>query len=193
MKRTCAILISGAPATGKSTLATALAPRLGAAVLDLDTATGPLTSLISDLIGVADLSDPTLAELTRGPRYDTLLGLAEDNLRTGLSVILVAPFTAERSVVGWRAIAGRISMDDVSLTLVWLHLPAHHLVHRLKQRDAARDTNKVQNPDAFLATVDHDPPAVEHLALDATRPVEELVGRVLAHVIRPGLAPPGPR
>src|SRR5215212_9585234 len=80
MRRPCAILISGAPATGKSTLAAALAPRLGAAVLDLDVATGPLTTVVSDLIGVADLGNGELARLTRGPRYETLFALAEENL-----------------------------------------------------------------------------------------------------------------
>lgn len=183
MKRTHAILISGAPATGKSTLAAALAPRLGAAILDIDSATGPLTTVVSGLIGVADLSEPTIAEITRGPRYDTLLALAEDNLRTGLSVILVAPFTAERSGAGWNALADRLSADDVSLTLIWLDLPAHHLIHRLKQRDALRDQNKVANPDAFLAAVDRDPPAAPHLALDATEPVAELVERVVVHLM----------
>ena len=56
MKPPTAILIGGAPATGKSTLAAALAPRLGAAVLDLDVATGPLISVVSGLIGAADIA-----------------------------------------------------------------------------------------------------------------------------------------
>ena len=47
------MLIGGPPATGKSTLAAALAPQLGAALLDLDVATGPLTRVVSELIGVA--------------------------------------------------------------------------------------------------------------------------------------------
>jgi hypothetical protein len=61
----------------------AMASRLGAALLDLDVATGPLTQVVSDLIGVRDLDDPVLAGLTRDARYDTLLGLAEANLRAG--------------------------------------------------------------------------------------------------------------
>jgi predicted kinase len=188
MRAPCAILVSGAPATGKSTLATALAPRLGAAVLDLDVATGPLTDVVSGLIGAADLSDPRLARLTRAPRYETLLALAEDNLRAGMSVVLVAPFTAERSAAGWRAVAGRLGPYALGPTLVWLHLPPGRLVERLQRRDAARDTEKVRDPDAFLAAVDREPPAAPHLALDAGRPVAELVERVLGHVASAGLA-----
>jgi predicted kinase len=181
MKRPCAVLISGAPATGKSTLAAALAPRLGAAVLDIDVATGPLTSVVSDLIGVADLSDPQMARLTRAARYDTLYALAEDNLRAGLSVVLVAPFTAERSERGWNAVLGRLEAHAAGLVLVWLHLPSDQLIERLKRRAAARDTDKVSKPGAFLAAIDRVPPAAPHLALDATMQVEDLVDRVVAH------------
>jgi shikimate kinase len=49
MNRPAAVLIGGPPATGKSTLAAALAPHLDAAILDLDVATGPLTRVVSDL------------------------------------------------------------------------------------------------------------------------------------------------
>jgi predicted kinase len=186
--RPYAVLISGAPGTGKSTLSAALAPRLRAAVLDLDVATGPLTEVVSGLIGRADLSDPAIAELTRTPRYDTLFRLAEDNLRAGIPVVLVAPFTAERTVTGWAVVADRLAPHAAGLVFVWLHLPAHHLLDRLRQRDAARDMTKVTDPEAFLATVDGAPPAVPHLALDATAPVADLVACVLAHMARQGLA-----
>jgi predicted kinase len=182
MKPPTAILIGGAPATGKSTLAAALAPRLGAAVLDLDVATGPLTRVVSGLIGAADLSDPRMARLTRDPRYDTLFALAEDNLRAGMSVVLVAPFTAERSVDGWNAVAGRLKAHTVDVVLVWLQLPADQLIERLQQRDAARDADKVKDPDAFLAAIDRDPPAAPHLAVDATLPVADQVDCVVAHL-----------
>jgi predicted kinase len=39
---------------------------------------------------VHDLDDPALAGLTRAARYDTLLGLAAANLRTGRPVALDA-------------------------------------------------------------------------------------------------------
>lgn len=187
MKR-CAILISGAPATGKSTLAAALAPRLGAAVLDIDVATGPLTTVVSELIGVTDLGDHQMARLTRGPRYETLFALAEENLRAGMPVILVAPFTAERSVDGWNAVVDRLKAHAAGLVLVWLHLPSHQLVDRLKQRGAARDTDKVKDPGAFLAAVDRDPPAAPHLALDATMQVAELVECVVSQMASGGYA-----
>jgi predicted kinase len=181
-----AVLIGGAPGTGKSTLAAALAPRLRAAVLDLDVATGPLTRVVGDLLGLSDLSHPRLAALTRGPRYDTLLALAADNLAAGLPVVLVAPFTAERSVRGWTAATDRL--PGAAPVLIWLRLAPDRLLDRLRRRDAVRDADKVADPDAFLATVDAEPPAVAHLALDAGRPVADLVGEVIAYLAHPGLA-----
>jgi predicted kinase len=186
--RPFAVLIGGAAGTGKSTLGAALAPRLSAALLDLDVATGPLTAVVGDLLGVTDLSDPRMAGLTRGPRYDTLLALAGDNLRAGIPVVLVAPFTAERSARGWAAVADRLAPPAGDLTLVWLRLPAPELIHRLRQRGAVRDSDKTRDPGAFLATVDSGPPAVRHLALDATAPVGEMVGRVLRHLAHRQLA-----
>jgi predicted kinase len=177
-----AVLISGPPATGKSTLAAALAPRLGAALLDLDVATGPLTRVVSGLIGVPDLDDPALAGLTRAARYDTLLGLAQDNLRAGRPVVLVAPFTAERAQPSaWATVTARLAAVPA---LVWLHLPPGELVRRLTLRSLARDESKIADPAAFLTGLDLGPPAVPHLALDAARPLGSLVASVLGYLPR---------
>ena len=184
MTRLAAVLVGGPPATGKSTLASALAPRLGAAVLDLDVATGPLVRVISGLIGVTDLDDPALAGLTRDARYETLLALANANLRAGRPVILVAPFSAERArPAAWAATAQRLTADPV---MVWLHLPPDELVWRLTRRALARDENKIRDPASFLAGLDLAAPAIPHLALDATQPTATLVQSILDHLSQLG-------
>lgn len=182
MSRLPAVLVGGPPATGKSTLAAALAPHLGAALLDLDVATGPLTQVVSELIGVRDLNDPALARLTRDARYDTLLNLADANLRAGRPVVLVAPFTAERAQhAAWAAATRRIAADP---TMVWLYLPAGTLIERLTRRAEARDEGKIRDPASFLAGLDLDLPVVPHLALDASQPTAALVEAVLNHLSR---------
>jgi predicted kinase len=176
------VLIGGPPATGKTTLATALAPRLGAVLLDLDVATGPLTRVVSDLIGVHDPDDPALARLTRSARYDTLLGLAEANLQAGRPVVLVAPFSAERAQPSaWAVITRRIAGEPA---MVWLYLPPEELIQRLTRRALARDENKIRDPESFLTGLDLEPPAVPHLALDASQPTVTLVKSVLDHLSR---------
>jgi predicted kinase len=180
-----AVLIGGAAGTGKSTLAAALAPRLYAALLDLDVATGPLTEVIARLTGRSDLSDPQLAALTRTPRYATLFALAADNLRAGRPVVLVAPFTAERTPRGWATVTARLAAAPV---LVWLRLAPDRLVARLRNRAATRDAGKITDPVTFLSTVDPEPPAVPHLALDAARPTADLMDDVLAHLAHSGFA-----
>jgi predicted kinase len=177
---TVAVLIGGPPATGKSTLATALAPRLDAALLDLDVATGPLTRVVSELTGVRDLDDPVLAGLTRDARYDTLLGLAAANVGAGRPVVLVAPFSLERSrVSAWHATTARI---PAPATMVWLHLGPAELIRRLTVRGLARDEGKLRDPASYLTGLDLERPAIPHLALDASQPIEALVGSVLEHL-----------
>jgi predicted kinase len=179
-----AVLIGGPPATGKSTLAMALAPRLDAAVLDLDVATAPLTRVVSELTGLHDLDDPALAGLTRDARYDTLLDLAAANLAAARPVVLVAPFTLERSrVSAWAATAKRI---PAPATMVWLYLPPGELVRRLTERGLARDESKLRDPASYLTGLDLEPPVVPHLALDASRPTAALVSSVLDHLSRQG-------
>ncbi|MCW2896437.1 MAG: hypothetical protein QOG28_6323 [Trebonia sp.] len=175
-----AVLIGGPPATGKSTLAMALAPHLDAAVLDLDTATAPLTRVVSELAGVHDLDDPVLAGLTRDARYETLLALAEANLMAGRPVVLVAPFSAERArPSAWAATTRRIPAEA---TMVWLHLPPAELIRRLTQRGLARDENKIRDPASYLTGLDLEPPAIPHLALNASQPTDTLVRSLLDHL-----------
>jgi predicted kinase len=179
-----AVLIGGPPATGKSTLAMALAPRLQAAVLDLDVATGPLTRVVSELTGLPDLDDPALAGLTREARYETLLALAAANVAVGRPVVLVAPFTLERSrVSAWAATVRRI---PAQATMVWLSLAPAELIGRLTERGLARDEGKLRDPASYLTGLDLEPPGIPHLAVDAAQPTAAQVSSVLNHLARQG-------
>lgn len=164
-----AMLISGPPASGKSTLATAVAARLRAALLDQDVLTGALTAVIGDLVGTHDLDDPRLSTLTRDARYEAVLATAEHNLRAGIPVVLVAPFTAERTdPAAWHTVRDRLTAAGGRPVLVWLQLPADELVHRLRARGADRDQGKLADPARFATDALLRPPMVEHIAVDAT-------------------------
>lgn len=174
-----AIFIGGVPASGKSTLGAALARRLPAALLDLDTITGPLSVIVCDLVGARDLGEPRVAALTRQARYASLLDTAAEVASGGIATVLVAPFTQEQHREQWSAIHERFSAFCAPM-LVWLTLPPEELLRRLVARGAARDGVKLTDPAGWLAQLPSAPPTAPHLALDATEPVPDLVDRIVA-------------
>jgi predicted kinase len=183
-----AVLLSGAPASGKSTLSHLVAHELRAAVIGQDVATGPLVSVVQQLMGVDDLDDPRLAGLTREPRYQVVLDLAVDNLAAGMPVVLVAPFTTERTdPVSWSATHDRLKAAGGTPLLVWLRLAPGEVLRRLRDRGAARDAAKLVDEAAYLArlaTKACRPPVVPHLDLDATQSPDILARAVLDAISR---------
>lgn len=178
-----ALLISGPPASGKSTLAAAVAARMHAALLDQDVITGALTAVVGELVGTHDLDDPALATLTRDARYEAVFAGAVCNLRVGTPVVLVAPFTAERTdPVAWRAVRDRLADAGGRPVLVWLRLPADELVRRLRARGAERDRGKLVDPAAFAGAELLSPPVVEHMAVDATAGTAQQLEDILSRL-----------
>jgi predicted kinase len=176
-----ALLVSGPPASGKSTLGWALAARLNACLLDLDVVTEPLTETIARLLGTPDLDAPEMAGRVRAARYECLLATAVDNLRVGTPVVLVAPFTDERTrPERWSAVRDRLAEAGGRPRLVWLRLTGDELVRRLRARGADRDAAKLADPAAFLFRHPLSPPVGEHIAVDADRDMRTQLAGVLA-------------
>jgi predicted kinase len=160
------LLICGAPGSGKSTVGRVVARRLGAALLDLDTATSSLTAVIIALQGTDNLDDPELGRLTRAARYETLSALAADNLSAGISAVMVAPFTTERrDPVAWEALCGRMERAGASTTMIWLRISADNVLGRVERRGAGRDLAKLRGD--WPAGLDLGAPAVPHIEVDA--------------------------
>lgn len=179
------VLLAGPPAAGKTTVGRALARHLGAALLDQDTATGPLTAVVADLVGVHDLDDHRLAGPTRAARYETVTALTEDNLRAGTPVVLVAPFSLERrDVAAWAVLELRLRAAGGAPVLVWLRLDPATVVARLRARGADRDVAKLADADVFRGALDVAEPAVPHIAVDAAASIEDVVRDVLAALAR---------
>ena len=182
-----AVLLSGAPASGKSTLSHVVARELRAAVIGQDVATAPLVEVVQRLVGIDDLDDARLAGLTRDARYQVVLDLAVDNLAAGVPVVLVAPFTAERAdPAAWAATHDRLIAAGGTPLLVWLRLQPAEVLRRLRERDADRDAAKLADEAAYLEKVATacEPPVVPHLVLDATLPSDELTRAVLGALSR---------
>ena len=109
---------------------------LGATLIDQDLATGPLLSVIGSLVNVDDIDDPRLATLTRAGRYEAITRLAEDNLRVGNTVLLVAPFTEERkNLHAWEELVDRLHRAaGGAVTMIWLYLSPEELLQRMRAR-----------------------------------------------------------
>ena len=145
------VLLSGPPASGKSTFAEALAKALEAALIDLDTATAPLLSEVMRLNRTVDIDDPQLVSETRKLRYETVFYLASDNLRVGRPVVCVAPFTTERREPDiLRPLGTRFAPLGHPL-FVWLDVPRDIILERMRGRAAERDAIKLSRPEAFLS------------------------------------------
>ena len=164
--RPLAVLVSGAPGSGKSTVGAVIAQRLGAALLDLDTATAALTRVVGDLRGTHDLDDPDLVRVTRAARYDAITALAEDNLAIGVDVVLVAPFSTERrDPAAWDVLRSRLEQGGATSRLVWLRISADEVGRRVERRGLARDAAK--HAGSWTDGLDLEAPAVPHIEADA--------------------------
>jgi predicted kinase len=179
--RPAAILVAGPPASGKSTVGAALAKTLGATLIDQDVATAQLLSIIESLVNVDDLDDPQLAALTRTARYETVTRLAEDNLRLGNTVLLVAPFTAERkNLPAWQELCHRLRRaGGGAVAMVWLYLSREELLQRLRVRGAVRDAAKLRSEQRFIEQLELGPPVGPHIPVHAVGSVDAIVHSII--------------
>ena len=178
-----AVLVCGAPGSGKSTVGAFVARSLRAALLDLDTATASLVTVIGELHGTDNLDDPLFAHRTRAARYEALTSLAEDNLAAGISAVMVAPFTLERrDPQAWSALRRRMEQVGAGATMVWLRISADEVLRRVEQRGAGRDVAKLRGD--WSAGLDLEPPAVPHVEVDALLSPAAMADAVLASLPR---------
>ncbi|MBP2291581.1 AAA family ATPase [Azospirillum rugosum] len=159
------IVLGGLPGTGKTTIARALATRLGALHLRIDT-------IEHALRGGAD------AEV--GPHgYVVAYGVAADNLRLGNRVIAdcVNPVRATREA--WRATAERAGARLVEVEVVCSDPQEHR--HRVETRRPDIDGFRLPSW-AEVTGRDYEPWDRPFLVIDtAGRSVEACVAEVLRH------------
>jgi len=179
-------MVSGSPASGKTTLATALAAVARYVLIDLDTVTGPLTHAALRASGEDESAIDTHAgEQLRAARYDTLIDVAAANLEIGLGVVIAAPFTRERSSprrfehVVRKLREGR---PHAEVALVYIDAPADLVRQRLTARNAPRDRAKLSR----APTRKHEAPLVPGaLVLDGSQSLADQLARVLDALARP--------
>jgi hypothetical protein len=140
-----------------------------------------LLSVIGSVVSIDDIDDPYLATLTRADRYETITCLAEDNLRVGNTVLLVAPFTEERkNLRGWEELDHRLQRaGSGAVTMIWLYLSRDELLRRLRARRADRDAGKLRGEQRYIDQLDLGPPVGPHIPIHAVGSVDQIVRSIV--------------
>lgn len=171
------IVLLGPPASGKTALAHALAPRIGALVLNSDDLTQPLFG-----------DDRNSAEYVawRPKLYDALYVLAETNLRLGWSAIVDGPHAALLSSEGWLAkLRGIAERSTAKLAFVRCDCDPDIRRTRMQARGERRDEAKLANWSGHVATQpDWHGFRAPHLIVDTGVAIEAAVDAVVADLHR---------
>ena len=166
-----AVAVAGVAGSGKSTLGRAVANRLRAPLLDLDTLTNPLLDALGpEVFDGHWLASSHAARVRRG-RYAALLATAAEVLGSAGRVVLVAPFTAELAGGdAWRALEA--ATRPGTLRMVQLVGSPELFAARRAGRGTVRDQHRPAGADAGVA-------AVPVLAVDAGLPRPVQLAQVL--------------
>jgi predicted kinase len=144
--RARAVVVTGPPASGKTTLGAALACALHHAFIDLDIVSGAMTRAALALTGADETAlGGELGARLRDARYGALLETAAAQLGVGLGVVLSGPFTRERTdPARWDALRERLDCPDATLICLELDEPTRR--KRMQARGALRDRDKTATP-----------------------------------------------
>jgi aminoglycoside phosphotransferase family enzyme/predicted kinase len=157
--RSCRLVaIGGLSGTGKSTLAAALAPSLGARVLRSDV-------IRKQLFGVAlETKLPASAYVPQASHrvYETLRRKAKDALEAGHSVIIDAVSLKPAERQSFAAIA---AAADVRFVGLWLEAPAATMDRRLQAR---RHDVSDASPEVLAQQLRQDPGPLDWVRVDAS-------------------------
>jgi predicted kinase len=177
-----AIIVCGVPASGKTTFAQDLSRELHWTFLDLDTLTNPLFEYMGgEFLVDIPMAQPAARASVNDIRYTCLFDTTRENLALGNSVVVVAPFTSERTFPdAWARLVGRLAIPASRVHLAWMDTPPDEVVRRMQLRGAARDLEKVKEPKRFLSPDVTRPPGVGHIRIDGLLTPREQIDRFLA-------------
>lgn len=170
------IAFAGLPGAGKTTLSRALARRIGAAWIRIDSVEGALcrAGLSFDAVGPGG--------------YDAAMAVAADNLANGLGVVADGVNPVEASRAGWRAVAARAGCPVLEVEVVCSDAAEH------RRRVEARPDGVPGLPRVTWARVSgcgYEPWRGERLVIDTARlGPEEALDAVVAALPIPVLPHP---
>ncbi|MFJ2450421.1 AAA family ATPase [Pseudomonas protegens] len=144
------IVFSGLPGTGKTTIARALAPRLGATYLRIDSIEQGLRNA-----GLADVGKAG---------YQIALQLAEANLALGNRVLADCVNPVQESRQAWQDLASRQGVRLLEIEVVCSDLAEHRRRVETRQLDVPG-----LRPPSWQSVLEHQPWASSPLRLDTAQ------------------------
>ncbi|MCM6761661.1 AAA family ATPase [Rathayibacter sp. ZW T2_19] len=148
-----ALVVVGSAGSGKSTLAREIARRCRAVYLDKDALAGPLVevALATSGHGADERENNSFyRESVMPAEYAALFGVAGDNLRLGLSVVIDAPFAAYLGRPDFLEKSTRDAVwPDVVPTVLRVTATESETRRRLESRGLDRDLAKLSDWEGF--------------------------------------------
>jgi predicted kinase len=161
------ILVTSPPASGKTTLAKALAKAMHETVyLDKDTLI-PLSKKIYEIAGEPyNRSSEFFENNIRNLEYQVILDFAAEAIQFDSNVIINAPFSREiRNPRAISAMRERFMRHQASLCVIWIECSIETTRQRMINRNSDRDTWKLENWDEYVKTENFDPPELAGLLI----------------------------
>jgi predicted kinase len=165
------VVFSGLPETGKSTLARAVAQRLGAVWLRVDTVEASVVGA-----GIAPSFETGLAA------YRVVRDLARENLEVGRDAVVDAVNGVEPARAMWRELTEELRTERFTVEVTCSDRDEHR--RRVETRPPASPPLTPPTWDAVVRR-EYEPWAEPVLSIDALRPLEENVARILEYCSRP--------
>lgn len=170
-------LIGGLPGTGKSTVAKALAAKLGVDYLNSDLARKELAGLDGSSRSTAAFGDGIYTAAVTELTYDELFSRASVALRSGQSMVLDATFSQEK----WRQQAAVLARRLKAVAVaVECHCPIEVIRTRMEERQKKGNVSDAGWEIYQKMRRQAEPYKTPPLRINTTRPLQEGLARIAA-------------